>query len=205
MDASILAWITAIGSVVTALGTAALSFVAHKTLTNAGRQLEHLKEDSARRTRPYVFLEIVPGLQGHGAWDLRIKNMGASVAHDVHVSVGELQPLSADDRVVGPLKKFLDRSVILPPSAGMRVVWRRDDRSRTLLEGAPSSAEAVVTYKGPDGKKYSEAYTLNTEGWGEAMPSPQEGSRRNSGSDKEIANIAYALRTLNVHMGELRR
>lgn len=198
-------WITAIGSVATAVGTGALAIVAHRTLTNAGSQLEHLKDDSARQTRPYVFLEIVPGLQGHGAWDLRIKNMGASIAHDVHISVGELRPLSDDDRVVAPLKNFLDRSVTLPPSAGMRIVWRRDDRSRGLLEGAPSSADVSVSYKGPDGNEYSEAYVLNTEAWGEAMPAPQEGSSRNSGSDKEVANIAYALRSLNVHMGELRR
>lgn len=205
MDASLLDAITAIGSILTAIGTGGLVVVAHKTLTNAGDQLGHLRHDSAQQTRPYVYLEVVPGLQGSGSWDLRIKNLGASLAHNVQIDVGELEPLSADDRIVKHLAGFFRNPLTLPPAAHLRVVWRRDDASRDLLEGAPEVREVSVGYKDVDGNIYKETYTLSLVGWGQAMPAPQQGDRRNSGDNRELADIAHAIRALNTHAGEIRR
>jgi len=43
---------------------------------------EQARLDSIAQTRPYVFVEVKPGLAAVGTWDLRVTNNGQSPARD---------------------------------------------------------------------------------------------------------------------------
>lgn len=62
----------------------------------------------------------------------------------------------------------------------------------------------AVRYRGEFDETYTESYVLATDIVGRIAPAPTEGSSR-LGSGMELVNIEKALRTLNMHVGELRR
>lgn len=179
-------------------------------LVNLGR----IRRDSKNRTRPYIFVEPVPGLHGDGAWDLRIANLGASMASDVRLSVSPVwTPTDEDDRHTPALKEVLNDSLTLPPGSHLRLMWRLDrpsDNGKRIVAGAPENSEITVAYKGDIDRRsrregYTDTFKVRTD-LGKAVPVPSTGAKLNGDEKgKELQNIDRALRALNAHVGELRR
>lgn len=202
----VLLWATAIGSVLTAAATIGLVVVATRTLGGARDQLILQTQQAQRDGRPYVAAEVVPGLHGAGHWDLILRNYGRSVARSVVASCDSLQVRDSDDYISAPLMTFLATPRTLAPGARVRVMWRME--GQTVGDhpeaGAPGKASVTLRYSDDTGEVYPDVYDFDTEALGAIAPVPTEGPSA-TGSGKELANVERALRTLNIHVGELRR
>ncbi|MBJ8343917.1 hypothetical protein [Antrihabitans sp. YC2-6] len=204
---SILLWATAIGGISTAIATGGLVWVALRTLGGANKQLQLLREQVDREARPYVVLEVVPGLHGLGSWDLVVRNMGRTIARDVRMDIGDLSRRDEKDFITEPLARYLSAKRILAPSARQRVMWRREPNKevgRPEPAGASQKVSATVTYKDDVGASYTDVYDLSTDTIDDSTPAPTQGPKV-LGDDKELVNIEKAIRTLSIHLGELRR
>ena len=204
MDDALL-WITAIGSLLTACATTALVWVAWRTLNGAREQLRLLREQAAREGRPYVVAEIVPGLHGAGSSDLVLRNVGRTIALAITVEVNKIADRGPGDYISGALMQYLAEPRTLAPGSRQRVMWRAEPSDSGRGEaGAARRVSGQVNYRDETGAKYSETYDLSVETISKSSPIPTEGPRVH-GDGKELANIERALRTLNGHVGELRR
>ena len=65
------------------------SYAARASAEAARLANEQAKQDSIAQTRPYVDAEIVPGLAGIGAWDLKVRNTGKSPARGLLLDLDE--------------------------------------------------------------------------------------------------------------------
>lgn len=207
---SALLWATAIGGCLTALATIGLVIVAGKTLGGAKTQLNLLREQAVREGRPYVVAEVVPGLQGGGFSDLVVANTGRTIAHDVTIDVGPLTKRTDDDHISDALHTFLSTPRSLAPGSRRRVMWRMEPSEHLAEAGADRSGiSGKIEYSDADGNEYVEDYDLSVDTLHDATPLPTQGPTVNSPSltktDTELANISRAIRTLNTHVGELRR
>lgn len=197
-------WTTAITGLITALTTIGLLVVAVFALRGALKQLRLLQEQSHEQTRPYVVADVAPGMHGAGTWDLVVTNVGRSIALGVSIDIGPFAPQNEHDTIAEPLARYLATPRTLAPGARQRVMWRSDWKDASRHFGAPRSATGRVTYTDNAGTPYDEAYDLSVEGMAAATPVPTKGETE-LGAGKELRNVELALRTLNVHVGELRR
>lgn len=198
-----LLWITATGSVLTAVFTCALWLVGWRTLGGAREQLKLLREQAERDGRPYLAIDVVPGLHGAGFWDLVIENTGRSVARAVKLEVPRWDAADPDDHITEPLRRFLAATHTIGPGARRRVMWRmsRDDIG---VAGAPAVTTLAVAYQDETGGDLGESVTFDLETLAPLAPSPTEGARKGAGG-RDLANIDFALRALSSHIAELRR
>lgn len=201
-----LAWVTAIGAVVTAAATIGLVVVACWTLGGAKGQLTLLREQAERERRPYIVADLVPGLHGAGSTDLVIANVGRSLAREVLIEIGPLAKHNNNDHISDALDKYLTTPKILVPGARHRVMWHHvgNADSGRLDAGVVGSVSARITYTDDGGTEYTETYELDIATMTAVSPVPTDGPRR-SGNDNELADIDHALRALAGHVGELRR
>lgn len=163
------------------------------------RAAEQAERDSRAATRPYVYAQVVPGLFGPGSWDLVLRNTGRSPARALTLSTDWPDDL---DEISGPLKQFCEEPRDLPPNASLRVTRRASFGQGPWL-GQREKATVSVRYSDDQGASHSDSYLCDTA-MGSAMPAPSKGPRA-AGKDNELKNIEKALRTLNQHVGELRR
>lgn len=207
------AWITSENAeVVSAWATAAGVLVGLIAALAALRQLRMISRDSRDRTRPYVQLDVVPGLQGPGSWDLVIENRGASTAHDVRIDAGTLEPVTDEDHIAHALAVYLATSRTLVPGARRRLMWAFNLPDRGVRAGVLEGRTARVSYRDEQGmrrwrpskpfenKFFLEDVTGTAAG---IYPAPTEG--RTTGSGEHLKNIDLAVRNLGAHVGELRR
>lgn len=203
MIGTALLFITAIAALISSLASVGLLLVGWRTLRGAADQLRLLREQAEREARPYVVISVVPGLHGLGAWDLIMQNVGRSTARSVRLDIGDPAPPDDDDYIVAPLLSFASTPRDLVPGERLRVMWARDTENVTA--GVIDSASATVTYTDDAENPYSEQRRLSIEA-SKATPAPSEGSRVHSSSGQnELKNIERALRSMNSHLGELRR
>jgi hypothetical protein len=118
----------------------------------------------------------------------------------------------SDDYITEDLIRFLREPQTLVPGARKRVVWRADGTGRTGSSepaiGFPDGRALKLTYSDELEKQYQTEISFNLSVLGAATPVPQEGPRSTGtqiDEKKSLADINHALRTLNVHVGELRR
>lgn len=196
----VVAWATVFGLVVAVAGAA-----------SAVWQLVQIRRDSRERTRPYVQLDVVPGIQGVGSWDLIIENTGASVALEVTIDAGELVPQSEGDHIVPNITEYLRAPKTLVPRARRRVMWAYDREDLKVCAGVLEPRIVKVAYL--DDKKarsrwgrkhpYRGEFGVGDPLRGAAFPAPTEGAKPNS--KDALQHIDRALRAMNTHIGELRR
>lgn len=204
-------WITAWGTVATGAFTLLLAIFAAMAFRASLRQLRLLAADSARQARPYVNVDISPGLHGIGFWDITIENVGRSMARDVRVNPGPLMPKDAEDHISTPLAAFLSSPLMLPPGARRRLMWRMeaDPKTGMTAAGADETVDVRVTYTDGADSSFDENFRVTTENYGPIAPAPTTGSEvPGGGRDKgqeSLANIERVLRALNIHVGSLRR
>jgi len=195
---------------IVAAGAAVVSaFVALGAILIAWGQLRGLRQQIESEARPYVTIQVVPGLQGPGSWDLVVQNLGKSLAHGLTIDVGTVEKRDNADYIAEPLKRFLSTELTLVPGARVRVMWSSTFEGTTPA-GVQGSRTATLTYWGESDRErrrnpFTETYPIYDAAAGYGMPAPTEGGRALNGPDKELKDIANALRTLNSHVGELRR
>lgn len=197
-------WLTAIGSVVTALATVLLVYVGWKTLSGAKEQLVMLREQAEREGRPYITLQVIPGLHGIGSWDLVVENVGKTMARGVTLDLGDIQPYDDEDHIVGPLKEFAAHPRDIAPGERLRVMWR--NTKGTIESGVSDTVTGRATYTDDQKNSFTETRELTTE-LSDAMPAPTTGPTNNDRDEPTttLKNINHAIRALSGHLGELRR
>ena len=174
------AWIGAL----TALGVVWMAWAAWQTAKatlEASREAnEQARRDSIERTRPNVYVELVPGLAGMSAWDIRIANVGASSARALTLDYNPW-PDTLDD-VATSVKRLFTTPRTLPPGTSLRAIWRIEgDFGNGPAEAGIGRADGVVTVAytsdDPAHPRYTDAYEISIDGsglWpvGEAGPDP---------------------------------
>lgn len=206
-------WITTENAAVfSAWATAAGVLVGLVAALAALHQLRMISRDSHDRTRPYIQLDVVPGLQGPGSWDLIIENRGASAAHDVRIEAGTLEAADDEDHIVGPLAVYLATPRTLVPGARRRLMWAYHLPERKIRAGVLEERTVEVSYRDEQGMRrrrrrdpYKERFLLEdvTDTAAGIYPAPTEGRASTSGDP--LKDINLAVRSLGTHVGELRR
>lgn len=205
-----LAWVTAIASVLTALGTLALAVFAWKAWDTAHDTLEQMKRDSiaqaadsARASRPYVFLSMVPSIAGTDSWDLIVESSGRSAAFDLCVRV--LDDNAGDDEVTKGVRRLGSAALTLAPGQRIRTYWSIEATKPNAL-GYPMAMRLEASYRDDAGTVYREVTRIPDPGELGLTPVPFEGVNVPLGAKARNAkNIVNALRGIARNVGELRR
>lgn len=86
-EPTIVDWISAAVSIFGVIVAIVAAFLVYRQIKQTSDQMQNtaLEQalDSELRTRPYVYLELIPGLWGEGSFDLKIKNSGKTFAREV--------------------------------------------------------------------------------------------------------------------------
>ena len=131
--------------------TAIEAMRASKVASEAAREAnEQARRDSIEQTRPYVYVEILPSLQGFGVYDLRISNVGRSAARNLRFEFDNW-PDPIDD-VAERIQTFFSTPRTLPPNASIRVYWRMvgNFTDGTSEAGMPEAGKIRVLYTSDD-------------------------------------------------------
>lgn len=173
MDAdTLVAW----GTLGTAVFTGGLVVFAWFAWRTAKRTL-------IEQSRPYVFVEIIPGMSGSGAYDVRVSNAGRSSAKNLTLTYDQW-PSNLDD-VGTAVRTLFDTPRTLPPGCSIRSIWRltgnfTDGRNEA---GAGVSGTIRATYNDSSEKRaveYSDQYDvqIDTSGlWPMPTGGPEPGDK----------------------------
>lgn len=149
--------VTAVSGALTALFTAALAVMAWIGWRTAKATLkaatasaeaaraanEQARADSIEQTRPYVFVEMAPGLSGVGCWDVRITNSGRSMARHLVLDY-DGWPDDLDD-VGQAVRTLFTTPRVLPPGCSVRAIWRLDaGPGGTFTDGTTAAGMATA-------------------------------------------------------------
>lgn len=205
---AICAIISTIGGI-GALGVSAWQiYLASKQMRETSKQS---KQESEDRNRPYISMDVVPGLGGVGCWDLKISNTGGSPARDISISLLHDHFLSDEDGsyLKEKLEAFCSTQFDLMPGASRRIYWSiySADESR-VLEGAPLKGVISARYSWKNDSKIIADYEDNLpyDCENAPIPAPSTGSKREGKFEAEsLKNIEYALRSISHQIGELAR
>lgn len=147
---------------------------------NAAREEnEQARRDSIERTRPYVFVEVLPGLAGVTTWDLRVTNSGQSAARELVIHY-DRWPEDLDD-VATAVRDMFETPRTLPPRCSIRVIWRLEGNftDGTIAAGLGREGQITVDYTSddPESPKYSDRFDVMIDKaglWpvGESGPTP---------------------------------
>ena len=203
MNEDIALLITAVGTMGTAIATVGLWLVAWRTLGGARDQLRLLQEQAKAEARPYVVLEVVPGLHPPPDLDLIVRNTGRSMARDVVLETDPWVQQDQSDHITEPLLTFMRTPRLLAPGARIRVMWSGGDQESPA--GAPETQSVTAVYMDDAGAAYRDDYTFVVGALVAAAPVPSTGPTSTSGEDKVLRNISHGIRSLSHHLGELRR
>ncbi|WP_270409878.1 hypothetical protein [Brachybacterium paraconglomeratum] len=166
---------------------------------------EAQREDSARATRPYVYVRLVPGLWGAGFWDSIIENTGKTAAYELTF---DLDSEEDPGRFGEPIERMRTAGLTLPPGARIRTAWYAPKDLQSDPPEALGYRLSTVTlrYQDSAGKQYVEAPTrLTADDYG-LTPSPSEGPKKaGTDTDSILKNIENALRTIARNIGESNR
>lgn len=200
--------LAALGGLITAVATCFLAYFAFTTFSTALRQLELMSQDSDRQTRPYVTVDLAPGLHGSGHWDLTIENTGHSPARHVTIDAGALEPRDDEDHISEKLSTYLRDPFTLHPGTRRRLMWRTEAREGRNEAGGSAHTDITVGYKDDREVEFLDTFTISPGVYGPISPAPTKGPKLEGSSrtkaEASLANIERALRTLNHHVGMLR-
>lgn len=175
-------------------------------------------QNSEDQTRPYIGLDVVPGLAGPPSFDLLVTNFGRATARRicVNLSGGGFVAQSDADEVGPALGRLFAVPFDLAPGARRRVFWYMPDQENATPRGAvgaPIAGEIGARYEweprtGEASRSYEDRLSYDLTEYPKLTPSPSSGSTAHgSESDPEVIarNGVHALRAIARHAGELRR
>lgn len=213
-------WATAIATIVGVVLGGIAAIAAAVSIVQTGRQMRvtarNEVENSDARTRPYLGIDVAPGIGGMASMDIVFTNHGRSYARDVRVSlVGEeFQAQSAGDEIGPALGRLFATPFDLAPNAHRRVLWRIPANAQSKPPGevgTPISGEVRVAYSGDprdgrDSRTYEDFLRYDLTEYPKLMTLPSSGRSAPEGSDQEVEkNTVHALRAIARSVGELRR
>jgi len=123
---------------------------------------EQARLDSQERTRPYVWVEVVPGLSGPEAYDVRIANTGKSAARQLRFQY-DSWPEPLDD-VATKVRELFDTPRTLPPACSIRSFWRLegpfDDGTSEAGMGKHGTIRVSYTSDDPAHPEYQDSFDV---------------------------------------------
>ena len=192
--------VSAIASVVSAIassGLLILAIFAGRTATQTLRASEEASEaareaniqaknDSIAQTRPYVYVEFVPGIMCERSLDLRIVNVGRSSARKLtleFVDTAESANRSEISEIQPWVRELFQTPRTLPPSCSIRTLWCNLDEEGSVTssserksEGMPLEGTIHLKYCSDDGTEYSDEFEVLF--WKSGLsPVPEKGSK----------------------------
>jgi hypothetical protein len=203
-----------------ALGTAAGAAVATAAVIVAVVQLRHtathLTEDSEARTRPYVGIDVVPGIQGAPMLDLVIQNFGQSAARNITISLVDAAfEAQREGDVIGPaLGRLFGNPFELAPGARRRVLWHGLESPQAKPSGAigaPAKGQIRVEYEWcPEGSKrlrhYEDTICYDLTEYPKLIPQASGGPEASGSGPEALAkNVVHALRRIATNVADLGR
>lgn len=173
--------VMAFGAWRTAKKTLHASQEASQAATEASRAAREANEqariDSVRQTRPYVYVEIVPGLASKQSYDVHITNCGRSSARQLTLDF-DSWPEALDD-VATATQLLFKTPRTLPPGASIRAMWRLmgDFDDGTTEAGSGVFGTITAKYRGddPSEDEYTDSFEVLLDQSGH-WPLPESGS-----------------------------
>jgi len=213
-------WIEAIATLVgVVVALVAIIFTAVQIRLTA-RQMRETAEQEAQnsedQTRPYVGVDIVPGVAAMGSMDLIIRNHGRTTARNIRVSLtGDKFREQSDGDIVAPaLGRLFATPFDLAPGARRRILWQipaDQDASPRGHMGTPVVGGIEFSYDWEPGgdraaRHYDDSIQYDLSEYPKLIPMPAKGSTAH-GSSPEVhqKDLVHVLRAIAVHLGELRR
>lgn len=172
---------------------------------------EQAKRESEDRNRPYISMDVVPGLGGLGCWDLKISNTGGSPARDVLISLLNDHFLSDKEGAYlkDKLEAFCSTKFDLMPGASRRIFWSiYSESEEKVVDGAPLTGVISAKYSWKDDSKVIRDYEdkLPYDCETAPIPAPSTGPKREGKSEEApLKNIEYAIRGISRQVGEIAR
>jgi hypothetical protein len=213
-------WIEAIATLVgVVVALAAIAFTVVQ-LRLASRQMRETARQEAQnseaQTRPYVGIDIVPGIAGAGSMDMVIENHGRTTARNIRVSLaGDTFRAQSDGDVIGEaLGRLFATGFDLAPGARRRVLWQipADENSTPRGHmGTPISAGIAFVYEWAPGddrpvRNYSDSILYDLTEYPKLIPMPSTGSTTQGAStEAQNKNLLHALRAVAANVAEIRR
>lgn len=186
--------------------------VADDTLRHAKNAQDQLRRDSIEQTRPYVYVQLVPGLAGLASWDLIITNTGKSIARNLTIEC-DAWP-EKHDVVSGPLQKLFSTPQSLPPGTNIRTFWQlgippghKDENGSTDPLGVVGQASITVHYSSddPTTPSYMDTFSVDPELFGRAVPGPYTGPNPRTALDEGERDLHSMLAAVSHNIAEMRR
>lgn len=207
--------IQAICAIVSTICVAAALWVSVRQILLTVEQIrlssQQAKRESGDRNRPYIAMDVVPGIARGGTWDLRIKNTGGTAARNIRISLRNSRFIPNENpdesKIYDKLIQFCNTSFDLMPSACRRLRWTVTDHNGGVRVGAPLQATIQVSYEWKDldqARGYVDYLPYDCETL--LLPVPASGSKYSGNPDKEQAKkIENALRAIAINVGEINR
>lgn len=214
------AWIEAIATLVgVVVALAAIVFtVVQLRLTAQQMQASAVQEaqNSEARTRPYIGLDIVPGIAGSGSMDIIIENHGKTTARNIRVSLlGDTFREQSDGDMIGAaLGRLFATGFDLAPGARRRVFWQipaNENASPRGHMGTPVAAGIAFSYEWAPGadrpvRHYEDTLQYDLTEYPKLIPLPSSGSTAQGTSpEAQSKNVLHVLRAIAANVAELRR
>ncbi|MDJ0379142.1 hypothetical protein [Cryobacterium sp. PH31-L1] len=213
-------WIEAIATLVgVVVALAAIVFtVVQLRLTSRQMRETAIQEaqNSEAQTRPYVGIDIVPGLAGAGSMDIIIENHGRTTARDIRMSlVGDTFRAQSDGDVIGEaLGRLFATGFDLAPGARRRVFWQipadKNSSPRGHM-GTPVAAGIAIVYDWAPGddrpvRNYADSIEYDLTEYPKLIPMPSIGATAQGASpETQSRNLLHVLRAIAANLAEIRR
>lgn len=147
-------WIESISTLVAAVAAIIAVIVAWWQLRLAAEDFRDKTEveraNSDAQTRPYLALDVVPGIAGNSSFDLVISNQGKTFAREIAISIEGLhfEAQSSGDELGPALGRLFEQKFELAPGARRRVFWRIPESNGSPRGdiGTPVAATILVDY-----------------------------------------------------------
>lgn len=209
-------WLTAIATVVGVVIAGAAFVAAALAVVQTGRQMRAAArtetENSDAQTRPYVGVDIGPGIAPAPSFDIVIRNHGKTTARDIRINLldGEFGTRGGDE-MFGPAQaRVFAVPFDLAPGAHRRLLWQvlaSKSASRPHNIGAPDAGEIGITYRwepgdGREARSYSDSIRYDLRDYPALIVIPGTGGKTDGRTTEDhLKNTVNALRAIASHVG----
>lgn len=209
-------WLTAVATVVGVVIAGAAFVAAAMSIVQTGRQMRAAArseaENSDAQTRPYVGVDIVPGIASLPSFDVVIRNHGKTSARGIRITLldGEFGARNGDDVVGSAQARVFANPFDLAPGAHRRLLWQvlaSNGASRPENIGAPDAGKIGISYEwepgdGRDRRSYSDSIQYDLRDYPALITLAGTGGKSDGRTAEDhLKNAVKALRAIASHVG----